>query len=219
MIIGDIKLHMDRLRAKRRSLHDSGQVASPDKLLPFYVRIMTKLTDCERCSVFIHDPDRGLIWLKAGTGVDEHDIEVPKESSVVGDVISSGEYKIVNNLEMQSGTHKQVDEKTGFTTRNILCVPIKSVSQNEIAGAFELLNKNNNQEFTNDDQSLAEEVANHLQKQIDAIYLDQEIFGFTEQLYKFVIKATIFFSVFLSLIFIAALALLTMYMVAPSVIG
>jgi len=219
MFSRDAKLHMDRLKAKRKSLHDSGQVARTDKLLPFYVRIMTKLTDCERCSMFIHDPNRGLIWLKAGTGVDEREIEVPRESSVVGDVIASGKSKIVNNLEMQSGTHKQVDEKTGFTTRSILCVPIKSTAQNETAGAIQLLNKINNREFTNEDLSLAEEVADHLQKQIDTIYLDQEIFGFTEHLYKSLVKATTFFFVTLALICIAALGLLAVWMAAPLVMA
>jgi len=214
---GDIKLHMNRLKAKRKSLHDGGEAARTEKLLPFYVRIMPKLADCERCSVFIHDPRQDKVWLKAGTGVNEREIEVPKAGSVVGDVIATGTPKIVTNLEIQSGAHKQVDKRTGFTTRNILCVPIKSPFHEEVSGAFQLLNKIGSQNFTNEDQSLAEEVAGHLQKQIGNIYLDQEIFGFTERLYSSLGMATKVLVAAAVLLIVIAIGILGMWMIVPMV--
>jgi GAF domain-containing protein len=145
---------------------------------------MTKVTDSERCSVFIHDPERDKVWLKAGTGVGEHEIEVPKEGSIVGQVIASGEPVVVADLDTTAGTHKEVDEQTGFVTRNILCVPIKSPTRNEVTGAFQLLNKMNGQEFTDEDVALAEEIAEHLQVEVDGIFLDQEIIRLSERLYS-----------------------------------
>ena len=177
-------LQFDRLKAKREGLFESGHSAKAGKLLSFYTRIMTRVTYTERCSVFIHDPERDTVWLKAGTGVQEQEIEVPKQGSVVGEVIGTGKPVIVSDLDAKSGAHKTTDEKTGFVTRNILCVPIKSPVREEITGAFQLLNKTNDQDFTDEDISLAEEIAEHLQGEVDAIFLDQEVFGLSEQLYS-----------------------------------
>ena len=85
-----------------------------------------------------------------------------------------------------------VDEQTGFVTRNILCVAIKSPSRNEIAGAFQLLNKTGDQGFVDEGVVLAEEIAGHLQAQVDAIFLDQEVYGLTERLFA-IAKTTMAF--------------------------
>jgi len=180
-MLDELGVQLDRLRAKREAVHQSDRRAESEKLISFYTRLVTKATDAERCSVFIHDPEKGNVWLKAGTGVAEHQIEVPKEGSVVGKVISSGEPVIVTDLNAKEGVHKEVDHETGFVTRNILCVPIKSPSREEITGAFQLLNKEDGAEFTQEDLELAQEVAGHLQVEVDRIFLDQEVFGLTER--------------------------------------
>lgn len=213
MFIFDLKPQLEKLKAKRTSSPGTNRAAEALKLLPFYVRLMTKLAYCERCSVFINDPAQDRVWLKTGTGVDEQQIEVPREGSVVGDVIASGKSVIVNNLDSRDGAHKDVDEKTGFTTRNILCVPIKSASRDEVSGAFQLLNKSNGEDFTEDELSFAEEIAEHLQKEVDFIYLDQETFGFTERLYLTFVWTAMFFLVSAVVAFATGLALLTMLLV------
>ena len=202
-----------RLRDKQQALDTTGN------LLPFYIQIMTKVADCERCSVFMNDPTSGKAWLKAGTGVKEAEIEVPKDGSVVGKVIASGEPIIVSDLGAKEGAHKNVDEKTGFVTRNILCAPIKSQSRNEVTGAFQLLNKTNGAEFTDEDLSIVKKVAEHLQKEVDAIFLDQEIFGLSEQLYT---NATRIFTVLLTSFVVAVvlvIAFMVVWTIAPSFIG
>ena len=119
MFFANIKSSMNQLKALRTSTLESSGEAETAKRLPFYVNVMTKLADCERCSIFIHDPAQNRVWLKAGTGVTEREIEVPKEGSIVGEVIASGKPKIIYSMEAQSGVHKQVDDKTQFKTRNI----------------------------------------------------------------------------------------------------
>lgn len=199
---------MSQLKASRTSTFESSGEAETKKRLPFYVDVMTKLADCERCSIFINDLAQGRVWLKAGTGVTEREIEVPKEGSIVGEVIATGKPKIIGSMETRSGVHKQVDDETGFKTRNILCVPIKSAARVEVSGAIELLNKNNDRDFSNEDLALAEEIAGHLKKEVDAIFMDQELFGFTEKLYSsfFVIAGVLIVSI--GIVIAACLALL-----------
>ena len=199
-MLKEMELQLDQLKAKRDALIETDHPAKTGKLLSFYTRIMPKVTDSERCSVFIHDPERDKVWLKAGTGIQEQEIEVPKEGSVVGEVISSGEPVVVSGLDTKSGAHRETDEKTGFVTRNILCVPIKSLIRNEVTGAFQLLNKMNDREFTDEDIALALEVAEHLQREVDGIFLDQEVFGLSERLYAAARKTMTFLIVSIVLV-------------------
>jgi GAF domain-containing protein len=188
--VEDLGSRLHELRTRRDALYQVEQSQRASKLLEFYTRIMTKMTDSERCSVFINDPGQDRVWLKAGTGVHEADIEVPKEGSIVGRVIASGEPIIVTDLETKSGIHKDVDQKTGFVTRNILCVPIKSSVRDEVTGAFQILNKLNNRNFTDEDKAAALEVASHLQREVDTIFLDQEIFRLSDGLHSAAVRST-----------------------------
>ena len=187
-----LRKQLKQLKAKRDALEKAYYPAGGNSLLAFYARIMTKATECERCSIFILDPERGVVWLKTGTGVEEHGIEVSLDNSVVGQAIDSGDTVVVSNLEIRSGAHQEVDKTTGFVSHNILCVPIFSPTRDEVTGAFQLLNKKNNQEFNDDDISLAKEVALHLQKETDSIFLDQEIFGAVERYLSAARKTVIF---------------------------
>lgn len=159
-------------------------------LLNFYVKIMPLVLNAERCSIFIHDPEKSITWLKAGTGLEERDIEVTGEyETVVGNVISSGEYKIVSDLDREKqGIHKTVADVTGFVTRNILCIPIKSLDGKKITGAVQLLNKKDETTFTEADVNLLEEVAHYLQLTIENIYFNQEVTGALDSVFDLLEK-------------------------------
>ena len=92
--------------------------------LNFFISIISKLINAERSSIFISDIEDETVWLEAGTGIERKQITVPKDSSMVGRVISSGKPEINNTMAVQEGTHKGVDSATGFSTRNAICVPV-----------------------------------------------------------------------------------------------
>jgi len=166
---------IDSLDKKKEFLDaDWGSVGN-HALLDFYVQIMPKVTDSERCSIFIHDPLRKSAWLKAGSGVDEREIEISLEKdSIVGKVMQSGEATIISDMDSLAGEHTQIDEKTGFVTRNILCAPIKSLDGSEITGAVQLLNKKGGGTFNADDQALLEEMLHYLEWSLENIYFHIE---------------------------------------------
>ncbi|MBM3580600.1 MAG: GAF domain-containing protein, partial [Alphaproteobacteria bacterium] len=149
-------MQFERLRDLHTSADDP---ARREKLLDFYTRIMTRAVGAERCSIFIHDPDKDRIWLKTGTGLQEAEIVVPKEGSLVGKAVATGRTVHVTGLEREAGAHKAADAKTGFVTKSVLSVPIKHPSRGEVTGAFQLLNKQGGGEFTFDDIALAEDIA------------------------------------------------------------
>jgi len=175
------------------------------KLLDFYIKIMPRVLDAERCSIFIYDPDSMTIWLKGGTQIEERDIEVTGEyDSVVGDVITTGKYKIVTGLSEKSGIHKEMDERTGFKTRNILCIPIRSLDGKKVTGAVQILNKKDGKEFSDEDRTQLEEMAHFLELTIENIFYNQESSVALDDLYTMMKRIT-----FISIGVIVLLVILT----------
>jgi len=151
--------------------HAKLQLSEDQRLLNFYVRIVEKLLDVERCSIFIKDPVNRKIWLKCGTGVVERQIEVDPDNSVAGRVISTGQTAVEENLHLKDGAHKSVQQNTAFVTRDMVCVPVKSVHREEIIGAIQAINKKGDGGFGQEEIETLEEVAYHLKTAIERAYL------------------------------------------------
>jgi len=217
-MLGEMRIQLDRLQSRRKELFLSEEQGRRSRLVPFYVRIMAKAVAAERCSVFILDPQKNTVWLKAGTGVKEHEIEMPKTHSITGRVIETGEPIMESGLENKPGSHhKEIEARTGFLPRNIICVPIKSPFRKEVTGAFEVLNKIGASEFGEDDLTVAKEVAEHLQFEVDGIFLDQDIFGLTERLYSVARKATfVLLATGVAVSLVVAILILT-YLAMPTI--
>lgn len=169
---------IDALNDKRAYLNADWDPSGNKALLEFYVKIMPKVLNAERCSIFIRDPATREIWLKAGTGLAEREIRVGEsDDSVVGEVVTTGEHRIISGLEERNGVHKEIDRKTGFVTRDILSIPIKSLDGNEVMGAVQVLNKTDGSSFTDDDRKLLEEMAHYLELYIENLFFNAEATG------------------------------------------
>ncbi|MBI3376304.1 MAG: GAF domain-containing protein [Betaproteobacteria bacterium] len=178
-MLSSAKHRLDELSSRQQVLSDELNPTRESKFLEFYVRMIPRMLNAERCSVFIHDVVNGKIWLKAGTALQERGIEVSVKNSIVGEVISSGKPVITSDLQSRDGTHKSIDTTTGFITREIICVPIRSADGSTITGAIQVLNKKGGGRFTEEDQSFLEEVGEHFQAIVESIYVGQEAIGMT----------------------------------------
>jgi len=173
--IAELKLRLERVS-------QSWTVEDYRALTKFYVKILPKIIGAERCTIYIIEMATDKICSIFGTGLDERQIEPPREGSIVGEVISSGRGIIVNDLEKQEGYHSFVDVETGFVTRNMVCAPIKSATTHGVAGAIQILNKRLRGSFTKDDLAQLEEVANFLALSIENIIINQEILRISDQM-------------------------------------
>jgi transcriptional regulator with GAF, ATPase, and Fis domain len=158
-----------------------------ESLLKFYVGIVPQVMDAERCSIFIVDPDTNAIWLKYGTGLREKDIVPPKEGTIVGNAIASGKWIISNDLE-KSHYHTDLSSKTKFITHNLICTPIKSLTEQGISGAMEVLNKRGGKPFTSHDGELLQKIADYLSMALENILLNQEILQVSSRLNRTIDK-------------------------------
>jgi hypothetical protein len=68
------------------------------------------------------------------------EIRIPLSAGIAGLVASSGEAVIIADAYADSRFNQAVDKRTGFTTRNILCCPIKT-KKGVVVGVAQLINK------------------------------------------------------------------------------
>lgn len=66
-------------------------------------------------------------------------IRVPAGQGVVGHVVRTGQWEIVDDVSTDPRFYRKVSDDTGFLTRSILCVPM--IAKGRVIGAIELLNK------------------------------------------------------------------------------
>ena len=165
---------LNQLRKKQQMMEKAWREAGNRKLIQFFVDIMPKAVEAERCSIFILDPVDEKAWLQCGTGLNEKQLQVPTKNSIVGRVMSTGEFVIEDDLEDQVGAHDIVAVKTGFVTRNAICVPVHGVTTKKVVGAIQMLNKNRGN-FDDADRVVLEKLAFHLEMNIENIFLRQEL--------------------------------------------
>lgn len=97
-----------------------------------------RLSSSERCSIFIVDNEDNMLWTKLSNGIGR--IVIGLDSGIVGDTYTKQEAQIVNNPYEDQRFLPRIDKKSGFVTKNMLCVPIFN-SKREVMGVMQLLNK------------------------------------------------------------------------------
>ncbi|CAE7024751.1 PDE10A [Symbiodinium natans] len=107
--------------------------------------VLTRLMDeakglvgAEVASVFLVDRQHKELYSTVNSTGKE--IRIPFNSGVAGSVACSGEPLIIIDAYADSRFNTEIDRKTGFQTRNILCVPIRAFKAG-IIGVAQLINK------------------------------------------------------------------------------
>jgi signal transduction histidine kinase len=91
------------------------------------------------------------------TGLTLIGTRLPPGAGIAGAVAASGEAEIVNNTRHDPRFYARTDADTGFSTRNLLAVPLRSVSG--VIGVIEVINRRDNSQFSQADLNLLEAVA------------------------------------------------------------
>jgi adenylate cyclase len=125
-----------------------------DEVLNALVEMTTSEINAERGSLFLNDPDTNELYSRVAQGNIQREIRILNTSGVAGHVFTAGEALIIHDAYADGRFNRSIDEQTGFSTRSILCVPIKTV-KGEIIGVAQTLNKRTGK-FTKQDLHLLE---------------------------------------------------------------
>lgn len=127
-----------------------------DRLFESIATTATHILECERATIFLWDRRAKLLIGRPALGVPGGQLVLPDDRGVVGRVIRTGQPARADSATEPAAIDRSVDERLGFRTRNVLCVPLRG--KDGLQGAFEVLNKRDGQ-FTDEDERTLLEIA------------------------------------------------------------
>ena len=127
---------------------------SLDVLFPRLMEVVTEMLDADRSSLFLHDPETGELFSRVMQGSVMGEVRFGATLGIAGSVFASGSGEIIADAYADSRFNRDMDRRTGYRTRNILCVPIRNRKQ-EVIGITQALNKRGG-DFDAEDMQLLE---------------------------------------------------------------
>ncbi len=138
-----------------------------DRLLGLITTASTRILQADRSSLFIHDDKKNELWTRIAQGLNVKEIRVPVGRGIVGFVAESKQVVNIPDAYADPRFNQEVDKKTGYHTRTILCVPLLTY-ENKVMGVIQVLNKAEGT-FDSYDESLLMALGSHA-----AIALDND---------------------------------------------
>ena len=132
------------------------QKTTLDGILEVLVEMTSQELNCDRGTLFLNDPTSGELFSRVAQGGLTREIRVLNSSGIAGAVFQSGEPAVIDDAYADERFNSSVDERTGYRTQTIICVPVRTMSE-EIIGVMQNLNKRDGL-FTQDDLSLLEDM-------------------------------------------------------------
>jgi adenylate cyclase len=146
-----------RLRQVELLLEVSRRMAAYDTLDEILTALVDVTTDelgAERGTLFLNDAETNELFSRVAQGNIQREIRFLNHTGIAGHVFTTGEAVLIADAYADPRFNRSIDEQTGFVTRSILCVPIKTV-KGEIIGVSQTLNKKRGK-FTRADLHLLE---------------------------------------------------------------
>ncbi|MBF8295141.1 MAG: hypothetical protein HW389_1686 [Bacteroidetes bacterium] len=144
-----------------------------DKLLGLILDAAVKSTDADRGTVYLVDSIKQELWSKVFGGENMIEIRLPIGKGIAGLVAQLGETINIPDAYSDSRFNPEVDKRSGYRTRNILCMPMKN-KDGTIIGVFQLLNRKDGP-FIPDDEHFIDAFSAHASVAIENARLAQEM--------------------------------------------
>ena len=141
------------------------------ELIHIILQIATRQTGAARGTVFLVDREREEIWSLVGLGLEQQVIRLPVNRGIAGWVASEGAPVRLENAYDDVRFEPDIDKRLGFTTRELLCLPIRNEA-GVIIGVLQLLNKG--EPFTAEDEAFIDALSAHVALALEKAQLHRE---------------------------------------------
>lgn len=141
------------------------------ELIHIILQIATRQTGAGRGTVFLLDAEKNEIWSLVGLGLEQQVIRLPADRGIAGWVAQNGRSVRLENAYDDSRFEPDVDRRLGFTTRRLLCLPIRNEAGG-IVGVLQLLNKE--EPFTTEDEAFLDALSAHVAIALEKAQLHRE---------------------------------------------
>jgi HD-GYP domain-containing protein (c-di-GMP phosphodiesterase class II) len=157
-----------------------------DRLLILIVQAAARVVEADRCSLFLVDHERNELWSKVAQGVGIQEIRFPMGKGIAGAVAQTNTPVNIPDAYADPRFNQNVDKQTGYRTKTILCVPMRSV-EGEVVGVLQALNKQDDKPFTAEDEELLSALGGQAAAAVNNALLHNEI----EQLFEGFVRASV----------------------------
>ena len=125
-----------------------------DEILASLVSMTAAVLRAERATLFLNDTMTNELYSRSMTDQGPREIRMLNDKGIAGKVLRTGQGLVVNDAYAHPDFNAEVDETTGYGTRQILCAPIRT-GRGELIGVAQVLNRLDGQ-FGDDDLQLLE---------------------------------------------------------------
>ncbi len=175
---------------KLTSLLDIGKAMASernlDRLLPLIVGEVTKVMEADRSTLFLVDRERNELWSKIAQALEVREIRTPIGLGIAGFVAQTGRTINVPDAYADPRFNRDIDRRTGYHTRTILCTPMRN-KPNEVFGVLQVLNKRDGA-FTAEDEELLLAFSSQAAVAIENAILYEDI----QKLFEGFIRASVY---------------------------
>lgn len=144
-----------------------------DALLHTISQTTSHLLQAERSTVFLVDRAKGELWSRVAEGLEPTEIRIPLASGIAGAVATTGASVRIDDAYTDTRFNPEVDRRTGYQTRTILCAPMRN-PLGEVIGVFQVLNKRGGS-FTPLDEQLLSSLSSQAAVAVENARLHEEV--------------------------------------------
>jgi phosphoserine phosphatase RsbU/P len=119
-------LRLQRLEALVVASETLNRASGLDDILQAILTLIKTQLNCERATAFLNDRRTGKLHARQMSGSKHVEIVLEKGVGVAGYVAESGESLLINDVSSDPRFDPSTDKRTGFLTRNMLCVPLRN---------------------------------------------------------------------------------------------
>src|SRR6266566_268763 len=146
----DLRILLDV--ARRISGHDS-----LDEIFEALAEMTSLAISCDRSSFFLNDSSTGELYSRVAQGVHRREIRLLNNEGIAGAAFQTGQSILVDDAYADPRFNPRIDRGTGYVTKTILCVPLRT-AKGDVIGIVQALNKIGGF-FTDRDRVLLEGIA------------------------------------------------------------
>ena len=142
-----------RLQSLLEITHLLMSAVDPDEVLTVILTAALRLCDAEGCSLALLDPTgQELAFVAMAGPAKVEGFRIAVGQGVAGWVAQTGQGVVCNDVMQDARFFRGVDQQTGYTTRSLLCAPLKQHDQT--LGVIEALNTTRPEGFQAEDLAL-----------------------------------------------------------------
>ena len=129
-----------------------------------------EMLDADRGTLFLIDREKKVLWSRVANGID--DLQIPLDSGIAGHVATTGDVVNIKDAHLDHRFNHSVDLRSGYRTRSMLCCAVKADDET-VLGVVQCMNKRTGH-FTEADEALLEDFANHISGPIMITSMNEE---------------------------------------------